>query len=582
MVGVRVNGSGRDERLQALAESGPRLAACEDLDELCTVGAELGRRVVQATNASIARVEHDLGRLRVLRNAGELAAWEQPAPADETYDLADFPLLSVRAEHARPWFGDLGDTATGEAHQQLLRAMGMYSSISIPLVSGSRVWGELGAARREALAPYAPIDVAAGETFAALFVANLQRLEEDDELRQLAFHDGLTGLGNRRALDDRLEAAFLAASGGPRQIAVILSDVDGLKRVNDHHGHEIGDQVLREVAARLSRVIGSYPDVLAARLGGDEFAIVLTDVDDSEVARLTRSIIADARDLPFGAGLSCGWASTSSRPEDARDAAGAARGLLRLADAAQYRAKRHGRDDGRTDRVERRRDGAATEQAASLTRRVLTQFDGVHGVLERLVILALACTEAFDGSASAVSLRVDGGPLVVVGGTTQERSDDDAGPQDGDVARHEDDLRHLDGDLRRHDGDLRRHDGDLRRHDGDLRRRIDVGTSHDLALYPATRAVLTGGALYANLDEGDRAERAFLAAMGHDELIVVGVPQDATVAWLLEVYGDALSSSLRPHAALIEALTALAVRGGRSLEHQQALELIATSIQRVS
>jgi diguanylate cyclase (GGDEF)-like protein len=554
-----VDGSDRDERLRALAESGPRLAACRDLDELCAVGAALGRRVVQATNASIARLEHDHGRLRVLRNEGELAAWEESAPADETYDLADFPLLSVRAEQARPWFGDLGDTQTGEAHQQLLRAMGMYSSISIPLVSGSRVWGELGAARRSGLAPYAPIDVAAGETFAALFVANLQRLDEDDELRQLAFHDGLTGLGNRRAFDDRLEAAFDPAAGPLRQTAVILSDVDGLKRVNDHHGHEVGDQVLREVAARLSRVIGSYPEALAARLGGDEFAIVLTGVDDVEVERLTRAIAADARDLPFGAGLSCGWSSTLPRPEDAPDAAGAARGLLRLADAAQYRAKRLGRGAGRTDGVERRRDGAAMAQAASLTRRVLTQFDGVTGVTERLVILALACAEAFNGSGSAVSLTVDGGALVVVGGTGQAMDD---------------------GDVRSTDGDLRGPYGDLRGPDGDLRGRIDVGTSYDLALYPATRAVLTGGALYANLDEGDRDERAFLAAKGHDEVIVVGVAQDASVAWLLEVYGDALSSPLRAHVPLIESLAALAVRGGQLLDRQEALELIGATLQR--
>lgn len=537
--GAEVN-AGEDERLRALAESGPRLAAAADFAELCTLGAALGRRVVQATSASIARVEPDLGRLRVLRNAGELAAWEEPAPTDETYDLADFPLLSVRAEQARPWFGDLGDTATGEAHQGLLRAMGMYSSISIPLVSGSRVWGELGAARREGLAPYAPIDVAAGETFAALFVANLQRLDEADELRRLAFHDALTGLGNRRALDDRLESVFATRADASRRVAVILSDVDGLKRVNDHHGHEIGDQVLREVAARLSRVVGSYPEALAVRLGGDEFAIVLIDVDDAEVDRLTRSIATDALDLPFGAGLSCGWSSVAPRIEDAADAAGTARGLLRLADAAQYRAKRHGRYGGHSERIERRRDGAAPEQAASLTRRVLTQFHGLDDVAERLVTLAFACREAFDGSGSAVSVCVDGGPLVVVGTTADDR------------------------------------------HEGDTHRRIDLGTTYDLGHYPATRAVLAGGAMYADLDEGDRDERARLAAWGHDRVVVVGVRQDAHVAWLLEVFGDALSSPLRPHAALIEALTVLAIRGGHPPTREQVLDLVAACIGRVT
>jgi diguanylate cyclase len=94
--------------------------------------------------------------------------------------------------------------------------------------------------------------------------------------RRLARTDDLTGLANRRGLLDALGEAL--GSGGP--FVLLLADLDGFKAVNDTYGHHTGDQVLQQVAHRLTRAIGE--DGLVARLGGDEFAVLTHHCDDTE------------------------------------------------------------------------------------------------------------------------------------------------------------------------------------------------------------------------------------------------------------------------------------------------------------
>src|SRR5690606_37803124 len=95
------------------------------------------------------------------------------------------------------------------------------------------------------------------------------------ELAELALRDALTGLRNRRYLDERLDE-LLGRSAGP--IAVIFIDLDDFKLVNDTHGHDVGDAVLAAVGERLSG--SARTSDIVARLGGDEFVMVCVDVDD--------------------------------------------------------------------------------------------------------------------------------------------------------------------------------------------------------------------------------------------------------------------------------------------------------------
>lgn len=97
-----------------------------------------------------------------------------------------------------------------------------------------------------------------------------------DEIRHLAFYDPLTELPNRRLLLDRLHQAVMASQRGGRHRALLFIDLDNFKNLNDTLGHSVGDLLLKEVGARLSRCIRAVDT--AARVGGDEFVVILEDL----------------------------------------------------------------------------------------------------------------------------------------------------------------------------------------------------------------------------------------------------------------------------------------------------------------
>lgn len=161
----------------------------------------------------------------------------------------------------------------------------------------------------------------------------------NQELERLASSDPLTGLLNRRGFDARLATALALAQRSNRPMGVITIDVDHFKRVNDTHGHEIGDQVLRKLAQQLkARLRGT--DVVA-RLGGEEFIVLLPDTPLEEARQLAEELVRAVQDQPQDqAGKITISAGVSAlRPDDAD--AGA---MLRRSDEALYQAKTAGRN----------------------------------------------------------------------------------------------------------------------------------------------------------------------------------------------------------------------------------------------
>lgn len=158
---------------------------------------------------------------------------------------------------------------------------------------------------------------------------------KEDQLEARSATDPLTGLANRRSLDERLAYDLARAGREGSPLAFLLVDVDGLKAVNDLGGHEAGDAALRAVAESLRRSCRATD--FAARLGGDEFAVVAPATTAREAVELARRIQAALRSV---AALSVSIGVT----DDARAGGLAAEGLYRSADRAMYGAKAAGRD----------------------------------------------------------------------------------------------------------------------------------------------------------------------------------------------------------------------------------------------
>jgi diguanylate cyclase (GGDEF)-like protein/PAS domain S-box-containing protein len=166
-----------------------------------------------------------------------------------------------------------------------------------------------------------------------------ERKRVEQEILELAYHDPLTGLPNRRLFADRLELALSQAFRNRHNVAVLLLDLDGFKAVNDTLGHGKGDQLLQGVAKRLKDSVRTGDTV--ARLGGDEFSILLPELAKPEDAVKIAHKVLDAfgpsfvLDEGFRITVSIGM---SLFPADGSEA----NGLVRNADAAMYRAKQQG------------------------------------------------------------------------------------------------------------------------------------------------------------------------------------------------------------------------------------------------
>jgi diguanylate cyclase (GGDEF)-like protein/PAS domain S-box-containing protein len=161
------------------------------------------------------------------------------------------------------------------------------------------------------------------------------------QLRQIATHDPLTGLRNRRALAERLEQALARVERSAGILALLFVDLDGFKLVNDEYGHGAGDEVLCEVARRL--LLATRQTDVVARVGGDEFVVLIeTDVSTDFVEVMCTRIMQSLRmPCPFARGTAHIGASIGVAvcPPAVMDAVE----LMRRADAAMYTAKRAGK-----------------------------------------------------------------------------------------------------------------------------------------------------------------------------------------------------------------------------------------------
>ncbi|MYN05152.1 diguanylate cyclase [Pseudoduganella sp. DS3] len=160
--------------------------------------------------------------------------------------------------------------------------------------------------------------------------------------QELALHDPLTGLPNRRLLEDRIATAVQHAARQQRRTAVMYLDLDGFKAINDTHGHAYGDEILKQVAQRL--VNSSRKEDTVARIGGDEFVIVMGDVDALRDAQEPATKLIEVVAQPYHVNGLVLQLSTSLGIALYPDDATTVDNLMHVADAALYEAKRTGKN----------------------------------------------------------------------------------------------------------------------------------------------------------------------------------------------------------------------------------------------
>ena len=215
------------------------------------------------------------------------------------------------------------------------------SIIGIPLKVGDAVVGVMNLSRLT-LGGFSPselrlLSLLSDQAAVAISNASLHQL-----ISRQAYSDTLTGLPNRRALDERLEEEVQSARRNNYSFAVIMMDLDGFKEINDTYGHSLGDDVLRLVFNQMERGVRNT-DFLA-RYGGDELTLILTQSDMSSAQIVAEKIVEGMSKLkyklPDGRKLKLGISGgIAIFPVNARSGPD----MLRAADAALYQAKKHQR-----------------------------------------------------------------------------------------------------------------------------------------------------------------------------------------------------------------------------------------------
>jgi diguanylate cyclase (GGDEF)-like protein len=277
-----------------------------------------------------------------------------------TAELAGSSLRHIMAVGEPRILNDLDEYLAnhlGSASTRLMLAEGIRSSLTCPLIAQGKPVGFLFFSSVEKntyqgihqgiflrIASQLSMMIEKSRLYQKIVEINEALTLAQRELQELVARDPLTGIYNRRGILELLQAQFSHGQREQGSLAVAMVDVDFFKKLNDSHGHAVGDAVLMEVAARLSRSLRGYNHI--GRIGGEEFLIVLsaTDFDNAAaIAERLRCVVGNRpmaiNGLSLSTTISIGVAHTTCLPSvtDAEQ-------LIRIADEALYEAKHAGRN----------------------------------------------------------------------------------------------------------------------------------------------------------------------------------------------------------------------------------------------
>lgn len=496
-------------------------------------------RACEADSASLGVWIPERQVLRAVLNVGDLAPWEEEEPEDEVYEADQSTWLAGMAGGVLGAVLCLDDPTISDDDRQYLHDLEKGSSISVPLLYAGEWWGELFVARDASRFAFVAADLDWVSAVAAQVSAALESVDHAASVEQLAQTDSMTGLANRRALDRWLDDAMVQWRDHQVPIGLAVVDLNGLKRINDDQGHDAGDRVLRQLAHILFDASKGFQHSITARLGGDEFCVAVSGPDADQLVDAAAVACQSGWDL-LPHGLACGVVVTS-------DAVGPVEQpgrLLRLADAAQYRAKRlqsripiisglplpeelavsltDEADEAVTDRrLFRGRDVASLGQLTDAALRALDEANE-EAPRTRLGMVADLSTHHIDGVGWWLSLQAKGAQS----------------------------LRTVDFSLYRRPPGL-----------GAEEVAAEPSGEFPLDVYPQTRQALAGGGYLVSASDitADPAELAILDGMGATAVVAAGGVDGHGDRWLIEVFMDALSSSPRELAGVLRLIVLAAL-----------------------
>jgi diguanylate cyclase (GGDEF)-like protein len=518
-------------RLRSLIEFVSLVSSARGYADLLRVMAAEGRKALEASSVSLSVWERDRGRIRTLVNDGDIGPQQVHEPADETYLLSEFPLARRMFAEGVGYVQCIDDVTGGDdGVRRILESEGKHCALAVPIMYEGRVWGELWATRTADQRPFGSDDLDFARVVSSQVGAGIAQAEHVARVERLAYTDDLTGLANRRAFEDRLDEALTLHRTTGLPVGVVVVDVNGLKRINDRHGHVAGDSSLLSFASELAASASALPDALAARLGGDEFCVLVQGSPGDVVVTLAHDICRRAANV-LDEGVACGVATT----DDLRTASVTPSRFLRAADAAQYRAKRAGLHGpvvaGRTaiptdavdesENPERRHfRGRGALGPGPVLDEMLVRLDAAaeSESLKRLVVVTETVAESLDASSWFVSRMRAGARTVVTQASAVARGVEGADYFVLDEYRIED--------------------------------------------FPATYAALTGHHVIVDVDDprSDPAETSLLMLAGQSEMLMTGAVDSSGDHWVVEILGDDLSAPVRPYASVLRAGVALALR----------------------
>jgi diguanylate cyclase (GGDEF)-like protein len=373
------NGNLAEAQLRALIDVAAVAAGAHRLEEVLELAGERALAAVNGASLSISRWDSERGILRTLVNVGDLSPWEERFPAGEHYSVEDYPALQRLMSEGEYVVASVDDPTADPAQADLLRRMGKESSLAVQMVLAGQPWGELEVYTAPGEPRASVDDVEFLRAIADQLVGAIHRAELFAQIEELAYTDSLTGVASRRAVEQALEEAC-AAPAGPGSPALILCDIDDLKRVNDQGGHEAGDRALCGAAEALVYAARRHADAVVGRFGGDEFCVLLPSATVEDARAVATDAVQSLR-AAGGERISCGVAGRTNAETPAD--------LLRAADQAQYRAKRAGdyvdvvaAGDPTTEPPEphgRDRAFRAPDPDVALARELLDMLDGMNG-----------------------------------------------------------------------------------------------------------------------------------------------------------------------------------------------------------